>query len=233
MIAACHAIIVMGSTAAAAPAGAGETVELTDPRPFTHVAYIPTGADLSSIRFEGIHAVKVAVNRRQISGASDCEQPWSEPGGSMYCQHSEEGAYAPAYRVTYSYRGQPMASDEYGNTYFTFDVYFRPDEIGPELRRALSSGKIGRRVAAEFFALSTYRGSVQEVLVDIANSSFCDGSYVDGNWVHAETKCEDRIAYIDVASASPYIAVRVLARGRYGAAISWQAKAPAPLYRPR
>jgi hypothetical protein len=214
IIAACHAIIVVGSTAAPAFAGAGEMVELTDPRPFTHVAYIPTGADLSSIRFEGIHAVKVAVNRRQINNASDCELPWSEPGGSMYCLRTADEAYAPAYRVTYSYRGQPMASDEYANTYFTFGVYFRPEEIGPGLRRALASGKIGRRVAAEFFALTTYRGSIQEVLVDKVNSSFCDGSYVDGNWVHTETKCEDGIAYIDVASVSPYVAVRVLARGQ-------------------
>jgi hypothetical protein len=132
----------------------------------------------------------------------------------MYCQGTADEAYAPAYRVTYSYRGQPMASDEYGNTYFTFGVYFRPDEIGSELRRALSSGKNGQRVAAEFFALTTFRGSIQEALVDKANSSLCDGSYLDGNWVHAETKCEDGIAYIDVASASPYIAVRVLARTR-------------------
>ena len=127
----------------------------------------------------------------------------------MYCQRTADEVYVPAYRVTYSYRGQPMASDEYGNTYFTFRVYFRPDEIGPELRLALSSGKIGRTAAAEFFALTTSRGSIQEVLVDEANSSFCDGNYVDGNWVHTNAKCEDGIAYIDVASASPYITVNV------------------------
>jgi hypothetical protein len=90
-----------------------------------------------------------------------------------------------------------MASDEYGNTYVTFRVYFRPDEISPELRRALSSGKIGRTVAAEFFALTTSRGSIQEILVDEANS------------VHTNAKCEDGINYIDVASASPYITVDV------------------------
>jgi hypothetical protein len=226
IIAACFAIIVLGSTAAAAnpekrhekgasavaaitPAGTSDVVELTDLRPFTHVAYIPFGADLSSIRFEGINAVKVAVNRRQLTNVSDCKQSWSEPGGSMYCQLTADEEYVPAYRVTYSYRGQPMASDEYGNTYFTFRVYFRPDEIGQEQRRALSSGKIGRTAAAETFALTTSRGSIQEVLLDEANSSLCDGNYVDGSWVHMNAKCEDGIAYIDVASASAYIAVNV------------------------
>jgi hypothetical protein len=117
IIAACYAIIVWGSTASAA--GTGDVAELTDLRPFTHVAYIPFGADLSSIRFEGISAVKVAVNR-QVTNVSDCKQSWSEPGGSMYCQRTVDEAYVPAYRVTYSYRDQPVASDEYGNTYFNF-----------------------------------------------------------------------------------------------------------------
>jgi hypothetical protein len=212
IIAACCAILVVGSTAAAAaiaPDGTGEVEEVTELQPFTHAAYIPFGADLSSIRFEGINAVKVAVKQRQVTNVGDCNQSWPEPGGSMYCQRTADESYVPAYQVTYSYRDQPMASDEYGNTYFTFHVYFRPDEIGAELRRALSSGKIRRTAAAEFFALTTSRGSSQETLVDEANSYLCDGSYVDGNWVHSNAKCEDRIAYINVASASPHITVNV------------------------
>ena len=187
----------------------GDAVEITDLQPFTHVAYIPFGADLSSVKIEGIEMVKVATKRRSVTNAAYCEQPWSEPGGSMYCQRVTDESHVPAYRVTYSYRGQSMASDEYGNTYFTFRVYFRPDEISPDLRRAASSGRIGRSASAEFLRLTTSRESIQQVVIDRASSTLCDGSYVDGNWIHTNPKCEDRIAYTRIMSASPYITVRV------------------------
>ena len=37
-------------------------MQISDLHPFTHVAYILAGADLSSIRIENIKAVKVATN---------------------------------------------------------------------------------------------------------------------------------------------------------------------------
>jgi len=69
-IAACIAIIALGTTAAAearASAGNGDVVEITDLHPFTHVAYIPMGSSLSSIRIEGIKLVKVPTKRRTVT----------------------------------------------------------------------------------------------------------------------------------------------------------------------
>jgi hypothetical protein len=191
------------------PARAGEVVGFIDLQPFTHTAYIPAGADLSSIKIEGVKAVRVVANRRLVTNSRYCDQPWAEPGGSMYCARAEDEAPVSAYQVSYSYKGPPMASDEYGNTHFTFSVYFSPDKISPELRGALDSGGIERTAAAEFFELTTSRDSVQITVTDQTNSTFCDGNYVDGNWTHTNPKCQDNVAYMVVASPSAYITVKV------------------------
>jgi hypothetical protein len=226
LIAAYLAIIASGLTAAAAareprhtkealvvtdsvPTRRGEVVETTDLQPFTHVAYIPVGADLSSIEIEDIKPLKVATRRRSVTNPRDCDETWSEPGGSMYCPHTADESYVTAYRVTYSFRGQPMASDEYANEFFTFSVYFHPDELSPELLQLTSAGKIRRAAVAEFFRLRNSRDFVQQVVIDEANSNACDGNYIDGNWIQTNPTCEDRVAYRRIASASPYITVRV------------------------
>jgi hypothetical protein len=133
----------------------GAVVEITNLQPFTHIAYIPVGSNRSSIKIEGIRAVKVATKQRSVTNPLYCAQNWFEPGGSMYCPYTTDEGRVPAYQVTCSYRGQPMASDEYGNTSFMFSVYFRPDELSPSLRRVLSSGKVGWTTAAEFFTVTT------------------------------------------------------------------------------
>jgi hypothetical protein len=112
----------MAATARSASTTARVAVETTDLQPFTHVAYLPAGSDLSSIRIESIKATKAATKRRSITNQQLCVEPWSEPGGSMYCQRTIDESSEPAYRVTFSYRGLPMASDEYGNPYFTFSL---------------------------------------------------------------------------------------------------------------
>jgi len=206
------AVIALGTTAATAGSASitgRDVVEITELQPFTHVAYLSVGSDVSSIKLEGIKAVRVATKRRSITNQQYCDQFWSEPGGSMYCQRTTDESSEPAYRVTYSYRGQPMASDEYNNPYFTFSVYFRPTEISLKLRDMLSSEKISRAPVAEFFEITTSMDSIQQVVIDEANSTFCDGNYIDGTWIHTNPKCEDRIAYKKVASPSPYITVRV------------------------
>jgi hypothetical protein len=214
-VATCFAIIAVGTSAVAAgaevraSAGNGDVVESTNLHPFTHVAAIPMGSSLSSVRIESIKLVKVATKRRTITNDHYCNLPWAEPGGSMNCQRTADESPVPAYRVTYSYRGQPLASDEYGNTYFTFSVYFRPDEIGSRLREMVALGKVRPADLEEFFQLSTSRESVQQTVIDPANSAFCDGNYVDGNWIRTNPKCVDRVVYCTVAAASPYISVRV------------------------
>jgi hypothetical protein len=210
----CFAIIALVTAVAArarmlSATGNGDVAEITDLQPFTHVAYIPTGSALSSIRIEGIKLVKVATKRRTAGNERYCNQPWAEPGGSMYCQRITGESPVLAYQVTYSYRGRPMVSDEYGNTYFTFSVYFRQDEISPRLREILALGKIRRTALEEFFEVTTSRAPTQQIVIDSANSTLCDGNYLDGNWTRTNPKCEDKIVYQRVASASPYITVRV------------------------
>ena len=107
-----------------------------------------------------------------------------------------------------------MASDEYGNRHFTFSVYFHPDEISSDLFRVLSLRKVNRAAAAEFFQLTTHRDSIQQVAIDGANSTMCDGNYVDGNWVHTSPYCEDGIVYTRVEIPSPYITVKLSLRPR-------------------
>ena len=214
-IATCFAIIALGTAVGASagmrPAsGNGNVVEITDLQPFTHVAYIPTGSGLSSIRIEGVKLVKVATKRRIVTKERYCNQPWAEPGGSMDCQRITEESPVPAYQVTYSYWGRPMVSDEYGNTYFTFSVYFRQDELSQRLREILALGKIRRAALEEFFEVTMSRAPTQQIVIDSANSTLCDGNYLDGNWTRTNPKCEDKIVYQRVASASPYITVRVV-----------------------
>jgi hypothetical protein len=154
----------MAVVASARPADSGDVV--TDLQIFTHVAYLPAELNLSSIRIEGVNAVKVATERRTVTNARYCDQPGSEPEGSMHCQRSIDQSYVPAYRVTYSYRGQPMASEEFGSTYLTFSVYFRPDEISPEIRAALLNGKIKPTAAVELFELAKCRGSLRQIVIE-------------------------------------------------------------------
>ena len=220
LIATCFAVIALGPTAAAAApetrhgevaltVRGAQVVQVRELRPFTRIAYIPAGSDLSSIRIESVKPVKVATRRSSTTNARDCEERLSEPGGSMYCPSTSVGWRVPAVQVTFSFMSHPMASDEFRGTYFTSSVYFRPDELSPGLRRALSSGKISRTTAAELFQITNSSDSVQQVVVDQANSTFCEGNYVDGDWIHTEPHCEDSVAYQVVTSASPYISVKV------------------------
>ena len=185
--------------------------QIVDFAPFTHIAYIPAGADISSIRFKGIKAVKIATRQRSVSSLSYCEERLraAEPGGSMYCPLTTDESAVPAYKVTYTFTAPPIPSDEYGGRSFTFDVYFRPDELSPSLRKALTSSRVRRTDLSEYFKISAYRESVEQIVVDPGNSTVCDGNYVDGDWVKTNRKCHGAIAYKRVASASPYIAVRI------------------------
>ncbi|HEX4170573.1 MAG TPA: hypothetical protein VHZ55_34355 [Bryobacteraceae bacterium] len=184
--------------------------KIVDLGPFTRVTYIPVGADLSSISFEGIHAVKVATKERSVTNLHYCdERLTTEPGGSMYCPLITLESAVPAYKVAYTFTAPPMASDEYGNTSFTFSVYFSPDDISPSLREALLSGKVSRAEASRYFRISASRNSARQVMVDEAKSTFCEGDYIDGNWSHTNPTCQDHIVYKNVASASPYLTVKV------------------------
>lgn len=210
----CFALFASASLAVAADPGARPNREraegaIGDLQPFTHTAYIPVGADLSSIRFESLKAVTVATTRTSTTDQRYCETSLQEPGGSMYCPYHRDESPVPAYRVTYSYSGPPMASDEYGVTRFTFSVNLRPDDLNPTALQKLSGRKTGGAAAADYFALTTSRGLTQQVAIDEANSALCDGNYSEGLWTHSNPGCEDKVTYKTVTVPSDYIAIRV------------------------
>jgi len=183
-------------------------VELT---PFTHVAYIPADADLSSIRLKGIKAVKVASRRRSTTELHYCNEQrlMTEPGGSIYSPLTRDESAVPAYQVTYTFTAAPMASDEYGNTTFAFNVYFQADGLGSNLRKALTSKRVSPIDLSEYFQLTASRQPIDQLVIDQANSMTCDGDYVDGNWIRSNSSCQENITYKKAAIASPYITVRV------------------------
>jgi hypothetical protein len=203
----------------------GEYV-VTNLQPFTHVAYVPAGADLSSIRFDSIKAVKVASTRTTVQNYRYCLQTSQEPGGSMYCPYVQDSSPVPAYRVTYSYSAPPLASDEYSSTRFTFSVVLRPEDLDSSVLQTMSAGKIGRAAAAEGFKFTTSRDSVQEIVIDEANSSLCAGNYIDGVWAHSSPVCEDRVAYKTVTVPSDYFTVTVDRASAPAAALTAQASVP-------
>jgi len=188
----------------------GAKVQVQDLHPFTHFAYIPAGSDLSTIRFEKAKTVEVAIKIRYRTDTDYCaELPFRDPGGSMLCPCSETESLATAYKVTYSFRGQPLASDEYGGRYFFFHVYFRPDELAREVRKALSARKLNRVETADYFTVKTSREAVQRVVIDETRSGFCDAIVRDGLWTDTDPDCLDRINYKTITTPSDYITVRV------------------------
>ena len=191
--------------------------------PFTHLAYIPVGANLSSIKFQGVKKVKVATQRKSTTDVRYCkDQEFRDPGGSMYCPYLQLELPSTAYQVTYSYDGQALSSDEYGSTHFTFSVYFRPDELSRDIRNTLTKHTISRADLAGYFELSSHWGRVQQVAVDEAASTFCEGNFIDGNWTHRDSKCQDKVHYAIVNTPSDYITVQVdpaLARQEHAASV--------------
>ena len=197
------------STSAVVPGGVAVVAATKDLQPFTHTAYIPASADLSSIKFENVKAVKVATTRVVSADEGYCEAGFPEPGGSLYCPSVRDGFPMPAFQVTYSFNGPPMSADEYGGTQFTFSVNMRPEELNPAVRQAISERKMSRREAAKVFEFATSRGSVSRLVIDDANSIFCAGKYTDGSWGRSQTNCQDKVTYKTVAVPSDYVAVTV------------------------
>jgi hypothetical protein len=197
------------SAAVRSPKGGVET-HTKDLHPFTHFASIPVSSDPAKIKFEKVKATRVFTQEKTIVDRGYCKDlPFRDPGGSMFCPYTEDTSPAPAYEVVYSFKGQPLASDEYGNRYFTFQVYFRPEELSPGLRRTLSIGKVRRSELATYFNVTTSRAPVRAAVIDEANSSFCDGNYVDGNWIQKDPNCKDKVSFKTVTRPSDYITVQV------------------------
>jgi len=178
--------------------------------PFTHLATIPAGADLSTIRFEKVRLVQLPSRIKYTSDEGYCKElAFRDPGGSMACPSARTEAPVSAYEVTYSFTGQPLGSDETGGRNFTLSVYFRPNELPPDVQKALSERKLSRSDAAAYFAVSTSREPAKRVVIDDRQSHFCAGNYVDGAWAHTDAGCLDTINYTSVTAPSDYITVKV------------------------
>jgi hypothetical protein len=197
-------------SAATGPAKDALVRHTKDLHPFSHLASIPASSDPAKIKLEKVKLTRVFSREKIIVDPGFCkETKFGDPGGSAYCPYTEDESPAPAYEATYSFNGQPLASDEYGNRYFTFQVYFRPEELSPGLRKVLSIGKIGRSELTTYFKVTTSRPMVQKTVTDEATSILCGGSYVDGNWVQKDPNCKDQIKVKTVTAPSDYIVVKV------------------------
>ena len=186
------------------------TVKVETVNPYSHVALIPQGSDLSSIKFQGVRRVEVVTRRKSTTDLRYCRaEAFGDPGGSMYCPYTQTASKSTAWRVTYSYRGQPMTSDEFGNANYTFSVYFRPEELSPAVQVTLAQRRITRADAAGFFDLTTNNAPLRQIVVDEAASTSCGGNYVDGNWVQTDSNCRDDVHYRTIAAPPVNITVRV------------------------
>jgi hypothetical protein len=190
-------------------ANAQSPVTVKDLNPFTHVAMIPAASELSSIKLERVKLVKIPTKLRLVMNSSCDEQAFRDPGGSMYCPSTRREGMAQAYEVTYSYRGQPMASDGDAGKRFTFSVYYRPEELSSAVRALISRDKALRGDVAGFFEVHTSGDPQRRAVIDEANSKVCAGSYVDGSWIQAESGCKDDVKSKTVDMAAEYVTVRV------------------------
>jgi len=183
---------------------------VNDLNPFIHAARIPVTSNLLTIRFQGIKAVRIPTGSRSTADTRYCEEAaFRDPGGSMYCPFVQPEQFVRAYEVTYLFDGQPLGSDEYGSRQHAFSVYFRPEELEPIRPEALTKRKSARADAAGFFQFRWSRDMNERLVIDEARSTFCDGNYIDGSWVHADPKCEDAIRFKAVRTPSEYITVSV------------------------
>ncbi len=201
---------VFYSAATVRPIEPGSKTRVDDRDPFTHVVSIPATFDPSTITFEKVKATRVFTKVRSTTEARYCDElRFRDPGGSMYCPYTRNESPEAAYEVTYSYTGEPLASDEYGGRYFQFQVYFRPEELPPALRSAISAGKGKQPELATYFKMTASRLPVRGAVIDDAHPSFCNGNYMDGNWIQSDPHCQDQVSLKTVTMLSEYITLRI------------------------
>jgi len=175
---------------------------------FTHSAYLPANADVTTIRFERMRIVKVPATIDYPIDPAECQELvtgglWRASG----CTYNTIPTSVEAVEITYSFKAQPLASDEFANRTFEFSVYFRPEELPANLQKALSGTKPSRSETAAYFAVNIHRNSVKGIKVDRAKSRFCRGTFIDGAWTLADTGCKDKISWARVNMPSDEITV--------------------------
>jgi len=172
--------------------------------PFSHVASIPAIVDPSTIRFEKLRMVELAAKTKTTTDPNCKDRQFRDPDGTN-CQTTAVEERVKAIEATYSFAGPVLSAGESTPGRDTFSVYFRPEEVGADG----PVEKLKRDQAASFFQLSTSRPMVEQKVIDKQNSHFCEGNYVDGNWVRKDSKCQDQVQYINQTVPSPYLTVQV------------------------
>lgn len=185
-----------------------ETVSTAVPmdklNPFTNVASIPAVVDPASIRFEKLKTVELASKMKTTIDPNCKEKQFREPDGSN-CQSTAVEEKVKAVEAMYSYSGAVLSAGESTPGRDTFSVYFTPGQVGADG----PVEKLKRDQAASMFHVTTSRAMVEQKVIDKAHSQFCEGSYVDGNWVHKDAKCQDQVQYTTQVVPSPYLTVAV------------------------
>jgi len=175
--------------------------------PFTHVASIPATVDPSTIRFEKLKMVDLASKTQTITDSQDCkDRQFRDPDGSG-CEAVKVLERVKAVEADYSFIGPQISSGEgqIAPSRQTFAVYFRPEELavnGPV-------EKLNREQGGSLFDVNTSRLMVPEKVIDQQNSHFCEGNYVDGNWVQSDSKCQQNVQYTTRTVPSTYWEVEV------------------------
>ncbi len=188
----------------AAPAPVEQAGPAAQPNPFTHVASVPAVVDPSTIRFEKLRMVDLASKTQNTTDAQDCkERQFRDPGTN--CQTVKVVERVKAVEATYSYNGDVMGAGESIPGRSTFSVYFRPEEVGVQGKVE----KLKRDEAASLFQVNTFRPTVEQKVIDKQHSQFCDGNYVDGNWVKKDAKCQDQVQYTSQTAPAQYLTVQV------------------------
>lgn len=192
-------------TIAAPVAAVTQSGQVDQLNPFSHVASIPAIVDPSTIRFEKLRTVELASKTKTTTDAQGCkDRQFRDPDGTN-CQKVTVEERVKALEATYSYSGPVLSAGETIPGRATFSVYFRPEEVGVDG----PAEKLKRDQAASYFQVTTYRGTVEQKVIDKQNSHFCDGNYVDGNWMRKDPKCQDQVQYINQTVPSSYLTVQV------------------------
>jgi hypothetical protein len=191
---------------------AKRTVETAEINPFTNVASIPSTVDPKSIHFEKLKMVELASKTKTTSDPAYCKDRQFRESDPT-CQTVSVVERVKAVEAKYSYNGPVISSGEATPGRDQFSVYFRPEELAA----AGQIEKMNREQAESLFAVSTSRQTVDEKVIDKANSHFCEGNYVDGNWTRKDAKCQDQVQYKTVTVPSPNLLVQVDVRRPTGA----------------
>jgi hypothetical protein len=135
-----------------------------------------------------------------------CQNETRERGGSLFCPMVEAVSYEPAYQITYSYLGPPLASHECAGQRFTFSFFFRPEELDGSEPGSFASDN---GAAAESLRVAISRESRQGFVIDEKSSTLCPGYYADGEWVYEDSACREKLVLNTVTVPSDYVTIGI------------------------